>query len=80
MLSDKKIKAILLANKILEPADVEKYSAQAEEKGATLEKFLLTSNLISEDILYNAAAAFYNLPFVNLKNTAIDKEVLFLIP
>jgi len=80
MLSDKKIKEILQANKILDGAEIDKYLAQSEEKGEPLEKFLLSSNLISEDILYNAAATFYSLPFVNLKNKSIDKEVLFLIP
>ncbi len=80
MLSDKKIKEILKANSLLDEADIDKYLKDAETKGITLEKHLLASNIISEDILYNGAATFYNLPFVSLKDKTIPKEVLFLIP
>lgn len=80
MLSDKKIKEILKANSLLDEADIDKYLKEAENKGITLEKHLLTSNIITEDILYNGVAAFYNLGFVNLKDKTIEKDVLFLIP
>ncbi|MEK7125551.1 MAG: GspE/PulE family protein [Patescibacteria group bacterium] len=80
MLPDKKIKEILKANSLLDEADIDKYLKEAESKGITLEKHLLASNIISEDILYNGVATFYNLPFVNLKDKTIKKEVLFLIP
>ncbi|MDP1709966.1 MAG: GspE/PulE family protein [Candidatus Komeilibacteria bacterium] len=80
MLSDNKIKEILKAKSLLDPADLEKHSTQAEAKGLTLENFLLSTNIITEDVLYNGVAGFFNLPFVNLRDKTIAKEVLFLIP
>ncbi len=80
MLADKKIIEILKSNSIFNETDLANYQEQAETKGLNLEKLLLTSNLVSEDILYNAAATFYSLPFCNLKEKTIEKEVLFLIP
>ena len=80
MLADKKLIEILKSNSIFNETDLANYQKQAETKGLNLEKLLLSENLITEDILYNAAATFFTLPFCNLRDKAIEKEVLFLIP
>lgn len=80
MLPDKKITEIIKSSNILEEKQVEEYLKKAEEKELSLERYLLENNIVTEDILYNAVAAFYNVPFVNIKDKAIEKDVLFLIP
>ncbi|OJI06618.1 hypothetical protein BK004_02635 [bacterium CG10_46_32] len=80
MLSDKKTKEILEQNNLLEPAHIAQYSAEAEKKNQHLDDYLIESGAITEEILYNAVATFHNLPFVNLKEKAINQDVLFLIP
>jgi len=80
MLSDKKIQEILKSNNILDDDEISKYLKEAETKNTSLEQLLLETQIIDENILYNAVATFYNLPFVNLREKNIDKDVLFLIP
>lgn len=80
MLSDKKIKEIIKTNSLLDSADIDKYSLEAETKGLNLEKLLLSTNILTEEVLYNGVATFFKLPFINLRDKAIAKEVLLLIP
>ncbi|MDP6756313.1 MAG: GspE/PulE family protein, partial [Patescibacteria group bacterium] len=56
------------------------FSQKAEKKNQQLDVFLIAGNVITEDILYNAVATSHDLPFVNLKDKAINQDVLFLIP
>ncbi len=80
MLSDKKTQEIIQKNNLLEAAQVAQYQQEAENKNLQLDDYLLQAGIMTEDILYSAVAAMRNLPFVNLKDVAIDKEALFLIP
>ncbi|MAG28683.1 hypothetical protein CL632_00855 [bacterium] len=80
MLSDKKTKEILEKNNLLEPEQIKEFSQKAEKKNQQLDVFLIAGNVITEDILYNAVATSHDLPFVNLKDKAINQDVLFLIP
>jgi len=80
MLSDNKIQEILKTNNILDEEEIAKYLKDAEIKKESLEQYLLEAQIIDENILYNAVATFYNLPFVNLREKSIDKDILFLIP
>jgi len=80
MLSDKKTKEILEQNNLLEASEVAKYLSEAEKKNLQLDDYLLQAGAVTEDILYNAVATMHNLPFTNLKDVSIDKDVLFLIP
>ncbi len=80
MLSDKKTKEILEKNNLLESEQIKQYQLEAEKKNKHLDEYLISSGLITEDILFNSVATAYNLPFINLKDKAIPKDVLFLIP
>ncbi|MDP3995468.1 MAG: ATPase, T2SS/T4P/T4SS family, partial [Patescibacteria group bacterium] len=80
MLSDKKTKEILEKNNLLGPEDIAKRASEAEKKNIQLDDYLLQAGVITEDILYNAVAITHAVPFINLKDQAIDPDVLFLIP
>ncbi len=80
MLIDSKLKEILESNNLIDATEVDAYIQKASAENTSLETYLLSKNLITEDILYNGVASFYNLPFVNLKEKSIPKDVLFLIP
>ncbi|MBU2575550.1 GspE/PulE family protein [Patescibacteria group bacterium] len=80
MLSDKKTKQVIEKNNLLETEELNKFEQQSGEKNQSLDEFLIEKKLITEEILYNSVANLHNLPFVNLKDKTIPKEVLFLIP
>ena len=80
MLPDKKIQEIIKSEKIFDEKEVLKYLKEAEAKGLSLEGYLLENGIITEEILYNSVASFYSVPFVAIKDKAIEKDVLFLIP
>jgi type IV pilus assembly protein PilB len=80
MLNEQQLKSILLDNKILSEEDFKKIAQEAKENGKNLEIYLEEKRIIEEKGLYEKAANFFNVPFVNLKDITIKKEALFSIP
>lgn len=52
----------------------------AEKARLPLESYLTGKNIIDETALYQAIADHFKLPFIDLKNREIKKEVISLIP
>jgi len=80
MFSIKQLEKILTKNDIISKDDFEKYKTEANKKGAKLENYLVSSKVISPLVLYENAATFYKIPFIDLKSQTIRKDVLFQIP
>ncbi|MDD5291130.1 MAG: GspE/PulE family protein [Patescibacteria group bacterium] len=80
MLSQKQIKDILVKADILTDGDFDKFAQEAEESGKKMENYLIEKKVITPISLYESAAAYFKLPFVNLKGQAIRKDILFSIP
>lgn len=80
MLDQDQLKKILVESKSFGENEIEKYEKESQERGLTLEKYLIERKLITEDQLYNTLAENQGFPFVNLKNENIRKDILFLIP
>src|SRR3989344_9285175 len=80
MFSQEKLKEILLETKAIAAKELELYLSEAEKRNQTLENYLVSQKIINEEQLYQSASTFYNLPFTNLKNETIRKDILFLIP
>ena len=49
-------------------------------KKTSLEVYLIKNKVISEELLYETAAQFFKVPFINLRDKKISKEILELIP
>lgn len=79
MLPIKKLPEILEAQKILTKDDIAKFTTEAECKTLTLEECILKKRVVAEDLLYKAAAKYYNLPYVSLIGQIIPREVLSII-
>ncbi|MEA3398442.1 MAG: ATPase, T2SS/T4P/T4SS family, partial [Patescibacteria group bacterium] len=73
-------KKILANAEIISPEDFDKYCLEAEKKGKNIENFLFEKKIITSVVLYESIASFYKLPFVDLKNQTIRKDVLFVVP
>lgn len=80
MFSDKQLKKILTETEILSVEDFNKYDAEAKKLRKKLENFLFEKKIIAPLVLYENAATFYKIPFIDLKNQTIRKDILFTIP
>lgn len=80
MFSNQQLKKILTKTELISEEDFNKYAQDAESSGKNLENYLLDKKIISSVVLYENAAAFYKLQFIDLKNQTIRKDILFTIP
>ncbi|MFH1046978.1 MAG: GspE/PulE family protein [Patescibacteria group bacterium] len=54
--------------------------AQDTDPNLSLEAYLLKVKKMPEEMLYRIAAQFYKLPFVNLREKPVRRDILFMIP
>ncbi|MEK7653304.1 MAG: ATPase, T2SS/T4P/T4SS family [Patescibacteria group bacterium] len=80
MINQKDLEEILVQNKILDEKQIKDFTDQARKQKNSLEDFLVEKKVISPDLLYETAAKYYKLPFIDLKNRNIRKDILNLIP
>lgn len=80
MLNQKHLENILAQVKVVEAKKLQSIKQEAQEKNYSLEEYLLEQKIIPENLLYETAASYYNVPFVSLKNQVIRKDILMLIP
>lgn len=80
MLSDKKIKKVIEKNNLLDSKQVALYEEEARKKSQPLDELLIEKGALTEEIIYKGVASLHDIPFINLKDKSIPKNVLFLIP
>lgn len=73
------LKKIILQNKFFDPKEWRGIENKAKEANVAVEQYLLDKKLLLEEQIYKAAAAFYQVPFIDLRGQNIKKEVLFLL-
>src|SRR5680860_1701107 len=70
----------LTDTKLVSLEDIKKAQALAVEQNKTLSEVLISEGKLSEDDFRRVSAYLLGIPFVDLKNEKIDKDILFLIP
>lgn len=80
MLSQVQIKEILVNSNILSAADFEKIVKEVGGSDKNIESYLIDKKIINQESLYEQAAKYFNVPFVNLKEQSIRKDILLSIP
>jgi len=80
MLSNQQLKKILEKSDIMPTQEFEKFSKEAEKYGKALENYLIEKKITTSSSLYENAASYFKVPFINLKDQIIRKDVLFNIP
>ncbi len=80
MFSDKKIKKILEKVNLFSSADLDSFSKESLKEKKSLEDYLIERKLISHETLYENISTYIKVPFINLKNTNIRKDILYMIP
>jgi len=80
MLSNQQLKKILEKSDIIPAQEFEKFCKEAEKSGKNLENYLIEKKITTSTSLYENAANYFKVPFINLKDQIIRKDVLFNIP
>ena len=77
---DQQLKEFILDSGLVTSADFEKAEKEAVKKEKKVSEILVNQGKISEDDLRRILANVLGIPFVDLRQTRIDFEVLSLIP
>jgi len=80
MFDQKAIKTLIKETQLIDSATLTKAASEADKKNLNLEEYVVTTNLIDEEKLFQAIADKLSVPYINLKNYEIKKNLLFLIP
>ena len=80
MFTDKQIKNILDKANILPAKEFDKISKEAANVDKDVESYLYEKKIITPMVLHESAAKYFKVPFINLKNQVIRKDILMSIP
>ncbi len=79
-ISDKNLKNFLLESEIIPPQTLDEIEKEALEKKQKIGDLLLEKGLLQEEQLRKTYAYLLGIPFVNLENQYVAKEILNIIP
>jgi len=80
MFRESQLSSILLETKLSSKTEIDRYLEEAKKRNQELEEYLTSQKIINETQLYQTAAKYFDLPFINLEEKTIRKDILFLIP
>jgi len=80
MFNDQTLKNILTKCEILSENEFNQYQAEAAGQGKKVEDILFERKIINPLTLYENAANYFAIPFINLKDQVIRKDILTSIP
>jgi len=80
MLTNHQIKSVLEKAEIMPVKEFEKLAEEAKNSGKRIENYLIEKKIISSVALYENAANYFKVPFINLKDQIIRKDILMSIP
>ena len=79
-IEEKQLKQFILDSGLVTDKEYEKAEKEASKKGVRVTEILINEGQISEDDSRRIQANVLGIPFVDLKQTRIDFDVLSLIP
>ncbi|MBU1148863.1 GspE/PulE family protein [Patescibacteria group bacterium] len=80
MISQKQLEKILLDSKLLPKAELEKAISKAKIKDISLQDLVVSEKIIPEQSLFETIANYFHLPFIDLRNQTIRKDILTILP
>ncbi len=78
--SEKELKEFILDSGLVSRKDVDAAEEEAQKRKQSIGDILVSQGNLTSDALRRIKAYVLGIPFVNLKNTKISDDVLFLIP
>ncbi len=70
----------LVSNGFVKPEIISELEKNVKESGQNLSQLILTRKILEEEDLTKAKAAFFNIPYIDLRRFQIPQGVLSLIP
>jgi len=80
LITSEQIKNILLSAKIATDDEIKSYIKEAKEAKKELVDYLLEKKKVTEELLYEILAQELKIPFINIRNKTIRKDILELVP
>ncbi|MFC1687842.1 GspE/PulE family protein [Patescibacteria group bacterium] len=80
MVSQEEIKKIIISNKILTEDELSSALDKANEKRQSLEDYLISNKILGENVFYEAIANYLKVPFIDLREQTIRKDILTVLP
>ena len=80
MFAVEEIQKVIITNTILSDDILSSAIQASNEKHIALEKYLVENKIISENVLYEALANARKMPFIDLRDQTVRKDILTLIP
>jgi len=79
-ISVEKIKNALVSGGYVDEVHFDTISANALKRGESVEIALVKANLIKDEVLGEAIAKYFSVPFINLKEENIQNDLLEILP
>ncbi|KKQ57564.1 MAG: Type II secretion system protein E [Parcubacteria group bacterium GW2011_GWA2_38_13] len=80
MLSENQIIEILILQKLITQPELKEYERKAKETNIGALEYLKQNKVLNENQIYQAIADKHSIPFTDLKDKKIRKDILMLIP
>ena len=80
MLSNEQLEKILKQADIMPAEEFSKFLKEAGKSGRKIENYLIEKKIVTASALYESAAKYFKVPFIDLKNQVIRKDILMNIP
>ncbi|MFC1663179.1 GspE/PulE family protein [Patescibacteria group bacterium] len=80
MLKEKQTIEIIKDGQLLADNELKEAIKKAKAKKANLAEFIIQDHIIDENSLYESAANYFKIPFVDLKNQVIRRDILSILP
>lgn len=79
-MTEKLLREVILKEKLLSEQEFERAKREAAEKNVSVSEHLVDGHFVSEAILYESLSHALNVPFIDLRNQIIRRDILSLIP
>lgn len=79
-MTEKLLRDVVLKEKLLSEQEFERAEQEAAKKNVSVSEHLVDGHFVSEVILYESLSHALNVPFIDLRNQIIRRDILSLIP
>jgi type IV pilus assembly protein PilB len=80
IINNQNLAKILLKGNYITEDDLKNFEVSLKTRSASLKEYLIEEGLLSDDLMGQAIAEYFNIPYLDLSATSISKEQVNLIP
>lgn len=80
IINNQNLAEVLLKGNYITADDLKQFEISLKARATSLKEYLIENGLLSNDLIGQAFAEFYNIPYLDLKAASISKEQVNLIP